>query len=241
MLWRGITSKLQKIFPIAKHKSNVTFNGIQVHQRKVSLHHLTIKDLKQLFASCQYTKVNYKNETYYNSLFGRIEKQYWKKIYMLPHLLPVDNKIKEMQYKILFRFIATKKYLFQIKIASTPNCPLCYVHTHTMEHLFFECPTSKTFWLKLSEIWNFNNGDNVKLKLSDIIFGYKLGKLEENIALNTIILLAKYYLYRGYINEEKININNFKQRIARYVETFGSLKNKKNVSVVIKVQNSMLN
>ena len=72
------------------------------------------------------------NMAYYNTIFGQMDSDAWAKIYILDHLLPVDNKVIELQYKILFCFVVTNK--LQIKTSS--NCLICEIDTQTIEHLY---------------------------------------------------------------------------------------------------------
>ena len=71
----------------------------------------------------------FKNMAYYNTTFGQMDSDALAKIYVLAHLLPVNNKVIELQYKILFRFVVTNKILYQIQIKTTPNCPICEIDT----------------------------------------------------------------------------------------------------------------
>ena len=81
----------------------------------------------------------FKNMAYYNSTFGQIDSDAWEQVYLLAYLLPVNNKVIELQCKILFHFVATNKLLFQIHIKTTTNCLICEIDSHTSEHLSFEC------------------------------------------------------------------------------------------------------
>ena len=51
------------------------------------------------------------------------------------HVLPVNNKVIELQYKILFHFVVTNKLLCQIQNKATPNCSICEIDSQTIEHL----------------------------------------------------------------------------------------------------------
>ena len=107
----------------------------------------------------------FKNMAYYNTTFGQMDSDAWAKIYVLAHLLPVNNKVIELQYKLLFRFVVTNKLLYQIQIKPTPNCPICEIDTQMIEHLFFECKKSKIFWLQIIDLWNKYNNTRVILSV----------------------------------------------------------------------------
>ena len=151
----------------------------------------------------------FKNMAYYNTTFGQMDSDAWAKIYVLAHLLPVNNKVIELQYKILFSFVVTNKLLYQIQIKTTRNGSIFEIDNQTIEHLFFECKKIKTFWLQIIDLWNSYNNTRVILSVKDVILWYKFQDLKSNKALNTIILLSKYYIYTSYITEKNISLNSF--------------------------------
>ena len=60
-------------------------------------------------------------------------------IFKMPHIMPVNNFIRGLQYKILFRIVAINKFLYQIK-----NYLMCLLSVHTVEDLYYECHTTKS-------------------------------------------------------------------------------------------------
>ena len=140
---------------------------------------------------------------------------------MLAHTLPVENKIKDMQYKILFRFLPTSKLLYKMKKRNTPNCLWCLTEVHTIEHLFYNCVKVKCFWLKLCDaLGRICKIEYPFLKLRDIILGYKFVNILENREVNTIILQAKYYIFKSHINEKELHMPSFCNVLANYVLYF---------------------
>ena len=61
----------------------------------------------------------------------------------------MENQVRDLQYKILFRFVPTNNVFYKMKKRNTPNCHMCLTEVQTIEHLFYECLTVKSFWLKL--------------------------------------------------------------------------------------------
>ena len=66
---------------------------------------------------------------------------------MIPTLCPVDNKTKDLQYKIIMRFVPTNKLLYNMKKVNSQTCSFCHVETETIEHLFFNCIHVKNIWI----------------------------------------------------------------------------------------------
>ena len=79
------------------------------------------------------------------SIHGIIRDDEWENIFMIPTLCPVDNKTKDLQYKIIMRFVPTNKLLYNMKKVNSQTCSFCHVETETIEHLFLIVFTWKTF------------------------------------------------------------------------------------------------
>ena len=114
------------------------FTGICVLNQKISLDKLNSKKLKLFYTHKLWTsiksKTGYKNINWYNSKFDEIADAELENIFILPHILPVENKVKEMQYKILFHYVPTNKLLYKLKRKTSPNCQISSIQT--IEHLF---------------------------------------------------------------------------------------------------------
>ena len=139
--------------------------------------------------------------------------------------MPVDNCIRDLQYKILFRIMATNKLLYQMGIKNNPSCPICLLSVHTVEHLFYKCYTIKKFWVTLTCVWKmYIHNKNFNIGLSDVIFGYNLQNLKGNEALNTVILQAKYFIYKSFLNEKAATIMGFLSYLGQYINIRKKMK-----------------
>ena len=70
----------------------------------------------------------------------------WKQIYSLRHRVALDTKLREFQYKLLNRCLATNAFLCKIGILSSPACSLCGEADESLELLFVTCHYSVNFW-----------------------------------------------------------------------------------------------
>ena len=66
--------------------------------------------------------------------------------------------------------------------------------------------------------------NNFNIGLSDIIFGYNLQKSQSNKSLNTVILQAKYYIYKSFLNEKAVAIIGFLTYLDQYINIPKNLK-----------------
>ena len=136
-----------------------------------------------------------------------IDESKWVTIYMLPHLLKVSNRVKELQYKIVHSFVATNKLLFKMKIKPSPQCNMCHLYEQTLHHLFFTCTTVRNFWFKVCD-WIMNEKYiHVTLTVQKVLFG--LENTNDNFYTNVIILNAKYFIVKCKYSDILPTINNF--------------------------------
>ncbi len=93
---------LQQHVPISEISE---YSKMNLENKIRNIYNITEKEIKNIFkkeilkSTCQ-IKAQKKYDTILNDLD-------WKEIYNLPFSLMVDNKVSEMQYKILHRIIST--------------------------------------------------------------------------------------------------------------------------------------
>lgn len=150
-----------------------------------------------------------------------IEKQNWRRYYLLPFKCTLDTSLQWLQFRILHRILATNSFLNKIGIVESNLCTFCKSDTETLQHLFYDCYCTKHFLSTLCE-WLLVKG-NIHLSLSklDFLFGIALNKT--NKVLNWILLQAKKFIYnsraRGKKPDFNIFIKNLEQEfnIKRYI------------------------
>ena len=145
-----------------------------------------------------------------------MDPETWQNIYSLPHIILKCNKIKELQYKILYRYIGTNKLLYKINKSPSPRCSFCEMHSESIEHLFYECVVSKNLWLDIQAEWNSINVLKIYFNLKDIILGYNVHFGVSSIVsktVNLIVLYGKSYIVRCKLANSQVNLQNFKSFI----------------------------
>ena len=69
---------------------------------------------------------------------------------MEKHILPFwcskETKLREFQFKLLHRRIATNDFLYKIGIKQSDSCTFCGEPTENLVHLFWSCKFSNAFW-----------------------------------------------------------------------------------------------
>ena len=98
-----------------------------------------------------------------------------------------------LQWKILHNIYPTNILLSKIKVKENNKCSCCSDTVDVIEHFFVECPVVRHFQNFIEGITLRECGINVKLHLTDIMFGVQRSNIKENIIkkINHIILIAK--------------------------------------------------
>ena len=144
-----------------------------------------------------------------------IQEAEWKVIYTMPKSVIVDNRVLELQFKLLHRIIATNKFLYKIQKIESPRCHNRAMFIETIEHLFYECMIVRNFWLNITGMWNMYFSKNVTFTCKDIMVGYNLNNLEEHVCENILILYVKHYIYVCKLGERLPQISSF----AKYIQS----------------------
>ena len=107
-----------------------------------------------------------------------------------------------LQMKILHRILPTNAWLFKCNLTNTKSCTFCKINTETIQHLFWECPITKSLWLQLAEWLRKTSTAKFELNMENII----LGTFGDSIILEHIKLITKEYIYYTKLKEGIPNI-----------------------------------
>ena len=98
-----------------------------------------------------------------------------KKTYLLASKCTKETKLREFQFKLLHRRIATNDHLYKIGLKQSDPCSFCGGETENLTHLFLRCKNSKSFWGEFSQ-WLSQNTSNMEglVPSGAILLGYFL-------------------------------------------------------------------
>ena len=113
---------------------------------------------------------------------------------MIPTLCPVDNKTKDLQYKIIMLFVPTNKLLYNMKKVNSQTCSFCHVETETIEHLFFNCIHVKDIWIYVFHELQKITGTQFVPELRSCILGVYDSNIDNSRIINTVMLLVKMFI-----------------------------------------------
>ena len=96
----------------------------------------------------------------------------WESTYSLSFWSTKETKLREFQFKLLHRRIATNDFLYKIGIKQSDSCTFCGETTHNLVHLFWSCIYSNAFWKDCYQ-WIMQNTSKVEqFSLSEaLLFG----------------------------------------------------------------------
>lgn len=99
------------------------------------------------------------------------------------------------------------------------NCrftPLLYCAQdyETIEHLFYECDSVKDFWRMFSSWYECLTDTEINLSMENIFFC----NYPDNNFLNTLLIMAKQFIFARRLAEKELNIYTFKEHLMIYVK-----------------------
>ena len=117
----------------------------------------------------------------------------WPEIYSLPHRVTSDTKLREFQFKLLNKYLATKAFLYKIGVASSPLRSFCEKENESLEHSFIHCNYAEEFWAAVIKWLRSLNVNISNLNDKEIMLG--MPNCKDELLVNHVLLIAKQYLY----------------------------------------------
>ena len=149
----------------------------------------------------------------------------WDIIYNNIYTSTIDIKLRNFQYKYLFRIIPTNKRLFKQNIANSNLCDFCSMCIESTHHLFWECNHVQVFWNNLNNFL-INTHVQIQANFQIVSFGF-CQKSEEDKLKNYIIFYAKYFIFLNKCHKTIPTCENFKHYLRKRIEKEMALMNDK--------------
>ena len=151
------------------------------------------------------------NNTFHNDIN-------WKDFYTSLEKACIDNRIKQLKFKLIHDILATKQNLFKWKIETNPNCNICKV-VEDYEHVFITCKAVRPLWERLLPIFRLSGFENNLQSLKTLIIGYSITHKCYN-DVNMIFNLIGFCIYKGYyISDKKMHSPYLSNHLMHYIET----------------------
>ena len=134
-------------------------------------------------------------ETRWNLRLGTIlSKEVWSLIYKICFKVTTDNSTVWFQYKLIYNILATRSYLFKLKIVDSNTCGICDNSVETIQHLFIQCSNVQTLWSSILEWIKEKINQNYVLGEANKLFGY-LVQDQNFLPMNFILILTREYIF----------------------------------------------
>ena len=133
-----------------------------------------------------------------------------KKAFSLPHSVTFEPYVEAFQFKVLNSFLYTNSKLHKIGYIADDLCTFCKCESETMQHLFYYCSYSISFWEDFELYYLSLTQQQIHLNLKDILIGLLTTELPLLIYL---LLIGKIYLWAYRRNKELPSIRGFKSKV----------------------------
>ena len=136
----------------------------------------------------------------------------WESTYSLSFWSTRETKLREFQFKLLHRRIATNDFLYKIGIKQSDSCTFCGEATENLVHLFWSCKYSNAFWKDCYQ-WIMQNTSKVeKFNLSGALLFGLINDAKD------LLLIARHYIYTYKQRDTRPNVQTPIQTVQRTVE-----------------------
>lgn len=123
-----------------------------------------------------------------------------------------STKLRNFQFRYLHRAIFCNNTLYRWKIKDSPLCDFCHQEPGTLEHVFFACSITQTFW-KSFITW-YENTANTKIVLSLEMVSLCNSEMD---LLNTLLITAKQYIFKCKIQDKPLNCFVFRNLVQEVI------------------------
>ena len=141
-----------------------------------------------------------------------LNKDVWTRIFKSLKNICKETKLKEFQFKLIHRTIATKKELFRFRfgIKTDDECLYCG-DKDSIEHSFIECAFTKLFTQNVLNWFNRVNECQISPTTEETLFGITVSSLDSTIIrkFNYTALFMRHYIYSSKLNSLAISIQDF--------------------------------
>ena len=147
----------------------------------------------------------------YSKLFPNFDESTHKYACLIPRICTKNNKLKDIQYQIIHRFLPTNHLLFKMSKVESARCNLCQLQSETILHLFYECTHVKELWHFIQSVLNNIHSSTIMFSCQDIVLGYKYDTVSTiNQHINAVILYVKSYIWHSRKRVECTSVDNLK-------------------------------
>jgi len=202
--WASEVFKIKQAVPnhwkqkITSHESTHTNVRITYNNHYINtLKHTQNKNIRNTFIHKSY-ELPYIHRYWQNLFNCDID---WKALYTFINTTLVDNRIKQLRFKVIHRIIATNENLFRWNLVNSPLCLHCG-ELETLDHFLLHCRYLDQTWNTLTDIFkHLNVHQNIRC-IKHVAIGYKISYNAYD-DINIIISYIVFSIYKAYFMSER--------------------------------------
>ena len=229
LTWLAISKIINENIRYTEQLSSGVKCGVEIDGKFIEIQYLAQRDIKKVLLHDRYnslTESDFKFKIKAVKLYGEIDAEDWKNVFILPRILPIDNKLKELQYKIIMRYVSTNYLLHKMKIINSQTCSFCKMYPETIDHLFYHCTEVRNIWLYILAKWQSITGTFASISLKHFILGmYTNLKDTTTKSLNIAIILLKYYILKCRYEQCDLSVMGFESMCRTKIQLYRSVYN----------------
>ena len=149
----------------------------------------------------------------------------WKRIFNYLKNICKESKLKEFQFKFIYRIVVTKKELFRYGIKTDDECLYCGDHD-SIDHTFKDCEFVKRFVKNVIDWFNAVNNSNLIPTMEEKLFGIMSGPYDKALLkkFNYTTLFMRHYIHTWKMHNKAIHLSTFVDKVlSKYrIEKFSS-------------------
>ncbi len=163
---------------------------------------------------------------FWSALNGDID---WRKTWLVGDKFCLNNKIKEVSFKIMHKIHPAKKTLERFNVDIEYSCAFCGSEEETICHLFYDCTYVRIFWRDVQHYINRKTGQTIHLEGKDIFICFEEKQKEKDFIffVQPLLFLGKFHIHKKKWTDSKPSFNHFLNELDNSSNTINGLNSKK--------------
>uniref|UniRef100_A0A3B3CA37 Reverse transcriptase domain-containing protein n=1 Tax=Oryzias melastigma TaxID=30732 RepID=A0A3B3CA37_ORYME len=218
----AIPTSLLQLFKGICNTNQLTTQTIFLADVDLCVNSVSNKQIRNLF----HTTTLPAGRFFWDSKFVDIN---WSYVWTIGNKYCLNNKVKEVSYKILHCIYPVKKTLSRFAVDMDQTCSFCGTQEETIYHLFVDCRHTHVFWTEVGNHIGNITKETVTFLDKEIILGYLTNKVDKDFIFITqlFLLLAKFHIHKAKWSNSKPRFQHFLNEINQYSHNIKQIQNKK--------------
>ena len=81
----------------------------------------------------------------------KIDNDQWNSYFNLIYCTTIDRYSREIQLKIMHRYLPVNKLLFKWYLIDSARCLYCFLYKESLDHIFYECLYARNLYYEIKE------------------------------------------------------------------------------------------